>query len=138
MLHQYEPPDELDPLYETALREKDRVVYELRRLFKPLEIKYMFYMESPPGSTILCIRNPKSWEGLKESISNRLKEMRYSPHPESIWPHYRDFRPTADPYPFWTCFVETGTTEIYGGKQTLPSVAVGIQLVTNPKSRPII
>ena len=81
------PITELDPDYEYALQERERVVYEMRRLFKKKEIRYMFWHAAPPGTVGLLLRDPIPPSFLPE----RLKEIKFEVQPEGT-SGFKDFR----------------------------------------------
>ena len=81
------PLDELDPDYEYALQERERVVAEMRRVFKKCGSRYMFWHAAPPGSTGLLIRDPMNHTFLTE----RLSEMKFEVQEEAV-SAFRDFR----------------------------------------------
>jgi hypothetical protein len=82
-----EPMTELDPDYEYALQERERVVYEMRRVFKKCGSRYQFWHAAPPGTTGLVIRDPMDLR----SLTDRLTEMKFE-FPGKQLSCSRDFR----------------------------------------------
>lgn len=82
-----QPIDELSSEAEFALRERDRVVYEIRRLLKKHETRYMFWHAAPPGACGLVLRDPLDLQ----VVTDRLKEMGFEVQPPAVG-GFQDFR----------------------------------------------
>ena len=82
-----QPIDELSSEAEFALRERDRVVYEIRRLFKKHGVRYMFWHAAPPGTCGLVLRDPLE----PIHLIDRLKEMGFQGPPGTV-SQFQDFR----------------------------------------------
>lgn len=52
-------PDELSPDFELCLRERDRIVYELRRKLKAAGVRYQFLHNPPLAGCGLVLRDPQ-------------------------------------------------------------------------------